>query len=69
MDKIEINLDDLEMTSISKKIISKETYVPVMIVGGVAIVDEQYFLMGNIEQSLKKAIYDYAIAINKYLKV
>ena len=68
MGKIEITLDNLEMSDISKQIISKEKYVPVMMVAGSAIVDEAYFLMANVEQSVKKAIYEYAIAINKYLK-
>ena len=68
MEKIEIKLADLDMSEESKLIIQKEKFVPVSLFHKTAIVDEAYFLMGNISQELQKAIYDYAMAINKFLK-
>ena len=61
--------DDREkFQALSEEIIQKEKFVPVSLFHKTAIVDEAYFLMGNISQELQKAIYDYAMAINKFLK-
>lgn len=69
MEKNEIKLSDLEMPVEAKGIIKNLGYVPIMMVTGkVAIVDEAYFLLNDVEENVKKVIYHYAIAINNYLK-
>ncbi|WP_123962729.1 hypothetical protein [Chryseobacterium sp. 5_R23647] len=66
--KIELQLNDLEMSEESKKIIENSNFIPIMMITPKsAIVDEGWFIFKKYSDNEKKAFYECTIALNEYL--